>query len=359
MNLPVGIGAAADYERLAADRLAAPLHAYLAGGSGDDLTVRGNREAFGRWRLLPRMLSSQGAPRCACRLGGQTHAAPILLAPVALQRLVHDRGERETADGADTVETGMICSTLSSLPIEVIARGARVGLRWFQLYLQPERADTLALLRRAEAAGCAAIVLTIDATIQLPSRRAQQSGFVMPSDLRSAHHPDHQSVSNNPRLADLLARVPGLDDLDWLLNQTRLPVYVKGVLDADEARRIAHAGVAGIVVSNHGGRTIDGVAASLDCVAAIRAAVGKQCEVLMDGGVRSGQDVFKAIALGANAVLIGRLQIYALAVAGALGVAHMLRLLREELEITMAVTGCANLSDINAACLVAVRGALA
>jgi isopentenyl diphosphate isomerase/L-lactate dehydrogenase-like FMN-dependent dehydrogenase len=209
------------------------------------------------------------------------------------------------------------------------------------------------LLQRAAEAGYQAIVLTLDGTLQQPSRQALRAGFRMPADVRPVNLAGRpEDAGNSPgnsagKVFEHYRRhAPAPDELHWLLDRSPLPVIAKGVLDARDALALRQAGVAGLVVSNHGGRTLDGVTDSLSALAGIRSAVGGDYPLLFDGGIRSGADVFKAIALGADAVLIGRLQVYALAVAGALGVAHMLRLLREELELCMATCGCASLDRI-------------
>ncbi|MFT3720571.1 alpha-hydroxy acid oxidase [Pseudorhodoferax sp.] len=356
-HIPPGIRCAQDYEALAPRFIAAPRLAYIAGGSGDDATVAANRRAFAAWSVWPRLLRDvrQGHTRLA--LGGQALAHPLLLAPVAYQQLVHPAGELESARAAQALGAGLVLSTLASRRLEDVA--ALAGpLRWFQLYFQPVRAATLDLVQRAEAAGYGAIVVTLDASIQVASRAAQAAGFQMPADCRSVNLAAYAQASaralaegDSRVFQGLMADAPRLDDLDWLLGATRLPVWVKGVLHPDDARMLRARGVHGLVVSNHGGRGLDGAPASLAALPAVRAAVGPGYPLLLDGGVRSGGDAFKALALGADAVLLGRLQVYALAVAGALGVAHMLKLLREELEATMALAGCATLADIGPGCL--------
>lgn len=362
--IPTEIACAADYERLAPRFLALPTFEYIAGGSGAGLTAAANRAAFGRWAVLPRILRDVAAGHTGCRLAGKSLPHPILLAPVAFQTLAYPEGELATARAAAAVGATMVSSTLSSSTLEQI--GAVVGSHWFQLYFQADRAATLALLRRAEAAGCGAIVATFDAAIQLPGTRALRAGFRLPphcvaANLASASASASASSSSSagPSLADgdsrifqgLMAAAPRWDDLAWLLAHTRLPVWVKGVMHPDDARALAAIGVAGLVVSNHGGRALEGAPASLDLLGAVRAAVGADVPLLFDGGIRGGLDVFKALALGADAVLVGRLQMYALAVAGALGVAHMLQCLREELEVCMALAGCATLAQIDRGCL--------
>jgi isopentenyl diphosphate isomerase/L-lactate dehydrogenase-like FMN-dependent dehydrogenase len=346
---------AADYEWLARQRIEAPIFAYLSGGSGEGVTLAANRAAFGAWSIRPRLLRdvSQGSTRFS--LAGRSWQHPLFLAPVAFQSLVHPRAELECARGAAAVDACMVASTLSSSSLEDIA-AASPGAKWFQLYFQPRREDTLDLLRRAEAAGYEAIVVTLDAAIQLPGADALRAGFRMPPDciaanLRRYPAPVHvEGIAGGSRIFQGAMRAaPTWPDLDWLRQQTSLPMWVKGVLHADDARQLQERGVTGIVVSNHGGRTLDHAPASLDVLPGIRAAVGPDYPLMLDSGIRSGADAYKAIALGADAVMVGRLQLHALAVAGALGVAHMLRLVREELEVCMAMTGCASPADIRSA----------
>jgi len=350
-GIPRDILCAADYEARAADVIDPATFAYLAGGSGEDVTLAANRRAFARWAILPRLLRDVRRGHTRLKLLGGERAHPVLLAPVAFQGLVHAAGELDCARAAEATDTVFTASTLSSVTLESIA--AAGGARWFQLYMQPSREVTADLIRRAERAGYEAIVLTLDAPIQRPCLAAQRAGFVRPASVGPANLADYPAPERMVLAADqslilqgLMRDAPGPQDLAWLLGLTRLPVLVKGVLRADDAVVLKAAGVAGIVVSNHGGRALDGVPASLSALPAIRAAVGPRFPVLFDSGIRSGSDIFKALALGADAVMIGRLQVHALAVAGALGVAHMLRLLREELELCMALAGCATLADI-------------
>lgn len=358
-RIPEGVFCAADYERLAVHHIAAPTRAYIAGGSGGDVTAAANRAAFGAWAICPRVLAdvSQGHTRLALP-GAPTLAHPLLLAPVAYQPLSHPQGELASAQAAEATQAGMVVSTLASYTLEDIARHAG-PVRWFQLYLQPERAATLALLRRAEAAGYTAIALTLDAAIQVPSLQALHAGFRLPPHVMAvnlhgnAQAPDaaSQGGGHSRIFQGVMRQAPTWADVDWLLTQTALPVWIKGVLHPDDAVALKARGVAGLVVSNHGGRGLDGAPASLHMLPKVRQAVGAGMPLMFDGGIRSGADVFKALALGADAVLVGRLQLYALAVAGALGVAHMLQLLRDELEICMAQAGCATLADIHGDCV--------
>ncbi|MGD9774973.1 alpha-hydroxy acid oxidase [Diaphorobacter sp.] len=356
-SIPSGVWNAIDYEQLAPRHMDAGRLAYVAGGCGWDTAVAANRAAFAAWAIVPRLLRDVRGGHTRLTLGGLELPHPLLLAPVAHQRLAHPDAEIATACAAQATGTCLVASTLSSCTLEAIA-AASGPARWFQLYLQPERAHTQGLLRRAEAAGYCAIVLTLDASIQLASRSALRAGFAMPADCAPANLATYPAPAAAP-LAEGDSRIfqgamrhaPTWDDLHWLLGVARLPVWVKGVLHPDDARALQAAGVAGLIVSNHGGRSLDGAPAALHALPAVRAAVGEGYPVLLDGGVRSGADAFKALALGANAVLIGRLQMYALAVAGALGVAHMLQLLTEELHACMAQAGCALLCDITPDCL--------
>lgn len=330
---------------MASKHLPAPTLAYIAGGCGQDITAKANLDAFAQWAIYPRLLRDLTQGHTRTLLGVHEWAHPIGLAPVAYQMLAHPQGELETARAAHATDTCMIASTLSSVGLEEIARVAGPS-RWFQLYLQARQADTHDLVARAEAAGYGAIVLTVDAAIQTASLRALEAGFRMPASIMPANLLPYQQQAavpapGSPVFQGLMRQAPLWADLDDLLARTRLPVWVKGVLHPEDAALLKTCGVAGLVVSNHGGRSLDGAPAALQVLPQIRAAVGQALPLLFDGGIRSGADVFKALALGANAVLVGRLQMYALSVAGALGVAHMLKLLREELEVCMAQAGVA------------------
>lgn len=350
--IPADIQCAQDYELLAPRFIPAPSFAYIAGGSGQDQTLAANRTAFSKWSVCPRLLCDVTQGHTRLHLFNREFAHPIFLAPVAYQKLAHPHAELETVRAAEVMQACMVTSTLSNTSLEDIAANS-AGEKWFQLYFQSSRAATLDLLRRAQMAGYSAIVVTVDTSIRTPSLSAVRAHFQMPDDCVAVNVQNYDVpeadaiIAGQSRVFNGAMRgAPTWADLEWLLSQTSLPVIVKGVLHPQDAQKIKAMGCAGIVVSNHGGRSLDGAPASIDCLARIRAAVGNDYPVLFDGGIRSGLDIFKAIALGADAVLIGRLQVYALSVAGALGVAHMLRLLREELELCMALAGCASMSDI-------------
>jgi len=345
-RIPAAVTAAADYEALAPQFIAPATLAYVAGGSGADRSLAWNRAAFEALRLRPRAFADLTDATTATTLLGRPLPQPVLLAPVAYQGLVHAAAEVDTARGAAAADTPLILSSLATRTIEDVAAAATAGW-WYQLWLGPDRESDRARLRRAEHAGCEALVVTVDAAAQLPSRRALAAGFVLPGGLAADPPPPlpaQGSVFERWRRGAV-----GRDALAWLQDASTRPVFVKGITHEADADICRELGVAGVVVSNHGGRSVDGVVASLDALPRLRAALGKDVTLLFDGGIRGGEDVLKALAAGADAVLIGRLQIYALAVAGALGVAHLLKLLREELALTMAVTGCARPADARAA----------
>jgi 4-hydroxymandelate oxidase len=349
----------ADYADAARTQFDDNARAYFEGGAADELTLAANAQA---WRDLPltaRVLRPMAGGHTRITLFGRTLAHPILLAPVAYQRLAHPEGELATAQAAAALQAGMVLSTQSSVPVEAVARivctDPDAGPLWFQLYLQHDRGFTLDLVRRAEAAGCTALVLTVDAPVHGARDRERRAGFRLPPGVRAVHldglRPRSVSAlaAGQSALFDgLLADTPTWDDVAWLRTQTRLPLLLKGVTHPEDARLAVSLGVDGLIVSNHGGRTLDTLPATAVLLPRIAEAVGDTLPLLVDGGIRRGTDVLKALALGARAVLIGRPQVQALAVAGAHGVAHVLRLLRDELEIAMALTGCPHLDQAGA-----------
>ena len=286
---------------------------------------------------------------------------PLLLAPVAYQPLFHPDGERGSALAAAMQGAGYVLSAQAGTRLEAVAQLVRDepgrGPLWFQLYLQPDRGHSLELVRRAEAAGFEALVLTVDAPAHGVRDRELRAGFCLPPHISAvnlqrapASPPAAVPPGGSALFNGLLHHAPTWDDVAWLQAQTRLPLLLKGLLHPDDALQAASLGVAGIVVSNHGGRTLDTTPATAVALprmaAALAAYPGNGPVLLVDGGIRRGTDVFKALALGASAVLVGRPMVQALAVAGAPGVARAIRLLRDELEVTMALTGCAHIDDI-------------
>lgn len=357
-RIPPQVACVDDYVPFARERIDPAAWAYLDGAAADGLTARDNVAAFARIRLRNRVLADLAGGHTRVELFGDSHDFPILLAPVAHQKLAHPDGELATALGASAMRAGMVASTESNATLEEIAGIARSPL-WFQLYLQHDRDFTLALVRRAEAAGCRALVLTVDAPVNGVRNDEQRAGFLLPpgieaANLRGLAPQASAAVAPGRSLFDspLLAGAPGWRDVEWLRARTALPLLLKGVTRADDARRALDAGAAGLVVSNHGGRVLDTQVATVDALPAVVDAVQGRVPLLLDGGIRRGSDVFKALALGADAVLVGRPYLHALAAAGAPGVAHVLHLLRVELETTMALCGCRTLDDIDRSSLV-------
>ena len=360
-KIPPGIVTLEDHAQHAHTVLDANAWAYFSGGAGDEITVRANRSAWDTRQLWPRVLQPLAGGHTRVQLLGRTLAHPILLAPVAFQRMAHPDGELASAYAASALGAGLVLSTNSSIAIETIAATALSesarGPFCFQLYLQDNRAHTLALVQRAERAGCDALVLTVDGPTDGARDRQRRVGFRLPLGVSAVHLAGFQPAPAAPlqpgqsALFDgLLAHAPTWDDVAWLQTQTRLPIFLKGILHPADARQAATLGVAGIIVSNHGGRTLDTAPATAAVLPRIKDAVG-DLPVLVDGGIRRGTDVLKAMALGASAVLVGRPYVYGLANAGAVGVAHVLRLLRDELEIAMALCGCQTLAQATPALL--------
>jgi len=353
-SIPADVVAVSDYEPLARARMSEPAWAFLQGGAGDELTLRDNLEAFARLRLMPRVLCEVAGGDTTLTLFGHRHPAPLLLAPVAFQQLAHPEGEAATALAASAMQTAMVVSTQAGMTLETLAQQAQAPL-WFQLYIQPDREFTGNLVKRAEAAGVQALVVTVDAPIHGPRNREQRAGFVLPPAITPVNlagmrelppesiHPGGPSLLQSERVR----RAPTWADVRWLRTLTRLPILLKGILHPDDALRAIDAGTDGMIVSNHGGRTLDGVPASIDALPAVARAVDGRVPLLLDGGIRRGTDVFKALALGASAVLIGRPAMHALAAAGAPGVAHVLHILRTELEMAMVLCGCRTLAEID------------
>jgi len=355
--IPPDLRTLADYERRAQAHMAPAGWEWLQEADGDGLTLADNRAAFDRLKLLPRVLRDLRGGSTQTDLLGAPHAAPILLAPVAYQRVAHPDGELATIRAATAMGVGMIVSTIASVTLEEIAAARAQAARelgtapaplWFQLYAQPERTQTLALVRRAEAAGYEAILFTVDAAIK-------RSSFALPPGVEAANLRDvpplRQTAQPMGRIllgTPLADAAPRWDDLAWLRAQTKLPLLLKGIAAPDDAADAVERGIDGLVVSNHGGRVLDGMPAAIELLPGIAARVAGRVPLLLDGGVRRGSDVAKALALGASAVLVGRPQLHALAVAGMAGVAHALLILRTELEQVMAGLGCARVSEIGA-----------
>lgn len=357
MPLPPHLYTLADYAREAQARMDPAVWAWLEGASGDGAARRREEASFAALAILNRPLADLRGGHTRRRLLGLDLAHPVLLSPLGYHGLVHPEGELATAQGC--LETVMCVSTMASQPIEAIAQVA-AGPLWFQLYVQPRREDTLNLIRRAERAGARAIVVTLDTPAQPASPQALRAGFTIPPGIEAVHlagfapAPDAPGEWYNPALSRLIAAAPGWDDMAWLREVTDLPLIAKGIARVEDAARLMALGWDGLVLSTHGGRALDQAPPPLSRVAAMREALGPDCAILLDGSVRSGADVFKALALGADAVMVGRSQLHGLAVGGALGIAHMLKILREELELAMVLAGCARLDAIGPDALIGV-----
>ena len=352
----------ADHEAHARQHLDDNAWAYFSGGAADEITLRANRSAWEALPLWPRVLRPLAGGHTRVSLLGRTLAHPILLAPIAFQRLAHPDGELAMAYAAAALGAGVVLSTQASVSLEAVAQAVLPdrgrGPLWFQLYLQHDRGFTQALVQRAEAAGYEALVLTVDAPTSGVRDRERRAGFRLPPGVGPVNLAGLQAPTatelrpGQSALFDgLLHQAPTWDDIAWLQSITRLPVLLKGVLHPADARQAVAAGTAGLIVSNHGGRTLDTAPATASALPRVVQAVGGALPVVVDGGIRRGTDVLKAMALGASAVLVGRPAIWGLANAGAAGVAHVLRLLRDELESAMALTGCATLVDASQALL--------
>jgi 4-hydroxymandelate oxidase len=320
-----------DYERAAKDRIEPAAWEYINSGAGDEHTVRWNREAFGRIALSPRMLNDVSRIDMRVELLGCDLAHPIMLAPVAAHGLAHPDAEVATAMGARAAGAGMVLSSYTSKRVEEVVALGPTPL-WFQLYIQ-EKAATRDLVRHVVDAGCSALCVTVD-TPRLGARdRLARSGFQFPSLPYRTNDP-----GDNPCT---------WEDIAWIRATVQSPIVLKGILHPEDALLAIDAGASAIVVSNHGGRNLDTVPATIEVLPAIVAAVKRRIPILLDGGVRRGTDVVKALALGASAVLIGRPYIYGLALAGAEGVAAVVELLRTELEQAMALAGRTRLADLD------------
>lgn len=364
-----------DHETEAQRVLDAQAWAYFSGGAADEVTLRANAQAWQSLSLLPRVLAPLQGGHTQVRLLGRLLPHPILLAPVAYQRLAHPDGELATAVAAAAQGAGLVLSTQSSTLMEHVAQAfgdapaappagcapsttppsaPTGGPLWFQLYWQPDRQVMQQLVERAEAAGFEALVLTVDAPVHGARDRERRAGFVLPAGVRAVNLPAApeapKEATGEPLSAfqGVLRHAPTWADVRQLIQGTRLPVLIKGILHPDDARAALDNGAAGVIVSNHGGRTLDTAIATAHALPAVAQAVGGQMAVLVDGGLRRGTDIFKALALGADAVLIGKPYVYGLAHAGPMGVAHVIRLLRDELEIAMALCGCATVEQVGA-----------
>jgi 4-hydroxymandelate oxidase len=342
----------ADYARAARAKLPSDVVDYYVGGALDEITLRENTAGWEQLKLYYRVLAGVGPRDMSTTVLSQPVSMPVLVAPTAFHRLACEKGEIAMARAAKTAKTLFILSSLSNTAMEVVFAEAG-SPRWFQLYIYKDREITLELVKRAEAAGAEAIVLTVDAPGLGTRERDARNSFRL-SDGLTVENLAPLGKGNFPEVkgSGLAAYVRtnfkedlGFDDLDWLCHSTRLPVVVKGVCRGDDARRAAEHGAKAVVVSNHGGRQLDTAPATCDALPHVVDVAGDLCEIYIDGGIRRGSDVLKAIALGARAVLVGRAVLWGLCVAGEQGATQVLEILRRELDEAMLLCGCSKLSD--------------
>jgi 4-hydroxymandelate oxidase len=342
-----------EFEERARDVLPQMVYDYYAGGAHDEITLRQNRRAFERLVLRYRVLRDVSRRSLVATILGQEHSMPVVIAPTAFHRLAHPEGEVATARAAARADVVMTLSTLSTRSIEDVSEAAG-GRLWFQLYVYRDREATRELVQRAEAAGARALVLTADAQVWGVRERDVRNGFQLPPGLQlvnvAGHGMGRFPEAEGSGLAAYVAALfdPSLnwEDLDWLCSITRLPVLIKGLVRGDDARLAVDHGGAGVVVSNHGGRQLDTAPAPISVLSEVVEAVEGGGAVLMDGGVRRGTDVVKALALGADAVLIGRPVLWGLAADGEDGVGRVLALLRAEIDLAMALCGAQTVDEL-------------
>ena len=339
-----------DFEGLAQQRLARMAFEYIASGAGDEITLRRNRDCFDEIRLHPRVLVDVSSIDTTCELFGERLEYPILLAPTAYQQLVHPEGERATARGAGAASALYVVSTFATVALEEIARAAS-GPLWFQLYVHPDRGFTKELIRRAESAGYRALCVTVDTPMLGIRNREVRAGFHLPPGMERANLKTLGTAAKMGHFETeggyILDPAVTWETIAWIRSLTSLPVLLKGILSPLDARMAHDHGASGIIVSNHGARNLDTVPATIEALPRVTEAVAGSIPVLMDGGIRRGTDVVKALAYGAKAVLIGRPYLWGLGVAGEDGVQQVVKILRMELQTAMALCGTPSLSMIN------------
>jgi isopentenyl diphosphate isomerase/L-lactate dehydrogenase-like FMN-dependent dehydrogenase len=342
-----------DFEALARERMEPSAFDYYAGGANDERTVADNLRAFDRWVIRPRMLAGVREVDTSTTLLGSTLTLPVALAPTAFNRLGHPDGELAAARAGGAAGTLMCCSTIASYPLEEIAAEA-TGPLWFQLYVYRDRDVTRDLVGRAETAGYRALVVTVDTPRLGQRERDVRNRFTLPAGIGIVNLERHgtpealrwaATSSFTEYVHKLLDDSLTWESIDWLRTITSLPILIKGVLTAEDAALCVQHGIAGIIVSNHGGRQLDGAIATMDALPEVVNVAGR-VPVLLDGGIRRGTDVFKALAVGASAVLIGRPYLWGLAADGEAGVRRVLEIFRSELELAMALAGCPTIGAI-------------
>jgi isopentenyl diphosphate isomerase/L-lactate dehydrogenase-like FMN-dependent dehydrogenase len=339
-----------DFAEAARERMEPGAYGYVAGGAGDERTLRGNAAAFERWELRPRVLVDVGSVTTATTVLGTELALPVLVAPTAFQRLCDPEGELATARAAAGAGTVMTLSTLSSVTPAELAAAAPGAPQWFQLYWSRDRDFTQELVAGAAEAGFSALMLTVDLPVAGRRERDVRAAFALPDDLPLPNLPQELRRENfHQALHAVVDDTLTWRDLEWLRSVCSLPIVIKGILTAEDGLLAAEHGASAVVVSNHGGRQLDGVPATLDVLPEVVEAVGERVEVLVDGGIRRGTDVLIALALGARATLSGRAVLYGLAAQGEHGATRVLELLRGELELGLKLLGCPTPADVTGA----------
>ena len=337
----------ADYFEAAAAKVDPAVWCYFEGGAGDEVTLRANSAAFGRWRFRPRVLVDVGGVSAATTVLGMPVSLPVLVAPFAMQRLLDPEGELATVRAATAAGTVFCVSTITTSAHDEIAAAGGEGTRWLQLYVLRDRARTLDHLAEARASGYAALVLTVDTPVLGRRERDVRLGFELPADLPLPYMKG-KDASVAMSFAEQFQMSPSVTwrDLEWIAAESGLPVILKGIVTREDAVLAVEHGAAAIVVSNHGGRQLDGAPATLDALPEVVEAVAGRCEVYVDGGIRRGADVLKALALGAQATLVGRAAACGLAVGGEAGVRAVLDILRDEIELGLALLGCTTPAEV-------------
>jgi 4-hydroxymandelate oxidase len=343
-----------EFEQLARESMSHAAYEYVAGGAGAGITDAENRRAFDRIRLMQRVLVDASRIDTKLRLFDRDYEYPILLGPTGYHKLIHAGGELETVKGANLSDATLVAATFSTMAFEEMSREAARPL-WFQLYIQTDRGFTKELVERVLAAGCEAVCVTVDVPVNGPRDRELRAGFSLPPGVQRANLASRGSAfsagAHRPAGRNIYSVTHGADgtwrDIEWLRSIIPARLLLKGILHPDDAETAVKLGCDGLVVSNHGGRSLDTLPTAIDMLPGVAERVNGRVPLLVDGGIRRGIDVFKALARGAAAVLIGRPYLYGLSVGGAAGVARVIEILRTELEMTMGLIGCPELSRIS------------
>jgi len=326
--------------------LAPSVYAYVSGGAADELTTSWNRQRYCDLRLQPKALIDVSHLDCSTTLLGQRLSTPILLAPAGMQALVRPDAELGTACGAGMAGVTMVLSSESNTSIEEVVRVATQPI-WFQLYVPRDRGQARALIERVQAAGAKALCITVDSPVDGARNRQQRAKLVIPPEAKFPHYAGITDPYSGFTLDEVRPAHLQWPDIEWISSWAKIPVLLKGIMNPRDAGIAIKSGASGVIVSNHGGRCLDTLPATIDALPRIAAEVEGRIPVLVDGGIRRGTDVVKALALGATAVQIGRPYVYGLAVGGAQGVVHVVKILRLELLLAMALLGCRNIPAID------------